>query len=104
MQELDALVPPALDAPRPQVCADAVQCLNLMGILWAGRGFVKRSFLYLLATKNLYERCKDLPLSASDRKELESVFTNNLFYLAQAYGNCGNMKLSSQYCHMVGMA
>ncbi len=42
-------------------------------------------------------------ISAKNKEEIESIFTHNLFYLAQAYGNNGNAKMSSYYCHMVSM-
>ena len=72
------------------------------GILWAGRDNAKRSFLYLIASKEFFDKARLLPdMTAADRAEMESTCTHNLFYLAQAYGNIGNVKLSSRYCHMV---
>ncbi len=78
--------------------------INWLGILWAGRGNAKRSFLYLIASKEYYDRAAPLLLSgmgAKDAQDMESTLTHNLFYLAQAYGNIGNVKLSCMYCHMV---
>ncbi len=103
--------PPEVKLPKDNliICIDAMQCLNMLGILWAGRGVVKKSFLYLLAANNLYERSKKHTMklnassSASNRrkaKELESVYTHNLFYLAQAYGHIGNATKSGEYCYM----
>ena len=91
---------------------DTMKCLNMMGILWAGRGYVKRSFLYLLCAKDIYEHQKlnnfeDIKKELSRcsksiqrqfMKEFESQYTHNLFYLAQAYGNIGNSVNSSRYC------
>jgi len=91
---------------------DTMKCLNMLGILWAGRGYVKRSFLFLLCAKDIYEhqqlnKLEDIKkeLSTSSRsiqqqamKEFESQYTHNLFYLAQAYGNVGNSVNSSRYC------
>jgi hypothetical protein len=59
-----------------------------------------RSFLYLLASKKFYDNSKDMKMSEGVRDEMEANLTNNLFYLAQAYGNIGNADLSSLYCHM----
>lgn len=65
----------------------------LEGILWAGRGQVKKSLLYLLSVKKMYHSASDaldselkLKLKKSFASELDSIYTHNLFYLAQAYG------------------
>lgn len=120
------LVPPRIDLPDASLCASGLKCLNMLGILWAGRGHSRRycfesaasamhayqlifltilfdrSFLYLLASKSLYDQTAELiNLSSKDAAEIESTFTHNLFYLAQAYGNHGDTTQSSYYCHMV---
>ena len=89
----DKFSPPpiAINAPIKEHRADAMKCLNMLGILWAGRGQVRKSFMYLLAAKRLYQTKED--------EELESVYTHNLFYLAQAYGKIGDTGRSSSYCH-----
>lgn len=58
--------------------------------------------MYLLASKSLYDQTAELAnLGEKDAAEIESIFTHNLFYLAQAYGNHGDVAQSSYYCHMV---
>eukprot|EP00605_Chrysophyceae_sp_TOSAG23-4_P001540 GSChrysophyteH1.ASY1.ANO1.1688.1 assembled CDS len=99
--------PPEVSLPRDSLvlCIDAMQCLNMLGILWAGRGVVAKSFLYLVAANNLYERGKKhtdklhAGSSSFDRRkarDMESVYTHNLFYLAQAYGHVGDSKKSGE--------
>jgi hypothetical protein len=100
--EIAALAPPEIHLPAAALCSSGLKCLNMMGILWAGRGHSRRSFLYLLASKSLYDQTAELiNLSAKDAAEIESIFTHNLFYLAQAYGNHGDATNSSYYCHLV---
>jgi hypothetical protein len=41
-----------------EVIVDALKCLNLLGILWAGRARVKRSFLYLFLALKFYNQIK----------------------------------------------
>ena len=87
-------------------CVDFLEALNILGILWAGRGQVRKSFQYLLGANTLYMTIKDgadfkskahvLPAVIED---LENIYTHNCFYLAQAYGNIGDSKLSSIFCH-----
>ena len=73
---------------------EAMKCFNLLGILWAGRGQVRKSFMYLLAAKRLYGS------SGEDEKEdVTAVYTHTLFYLAQAYGKIGDTARSSHYCY-----
>jgi len=113
---VDAAEPPAWSKTPPEVklpkntlalCMDAMKCLNMLGILWAGRGVVQKSFMYLLAANKLYNQGRvhldklSANSSASDRRrarEMESVYTHNLFYLAQAYGHIGDTKKSGEYC------
>lgn len=83
---------------------DAMKCLNLLGILWAGRGQPLKSLYYLLGANSCYSKYQhSIALTQSpsvkDAKEIENVYTHNLFYLAQAYGNLKAMKKSSEYCH-----
>lgn len=62
-----------------------------------------RSFLYLLASKKIYDDniINSKNMTEKQKEEMESTLTHNLFYLAQAYGNNGNPKLSSYYCQQV---
>lgn len=60
-----------------------------------------RSFLYLLAAKQFYDYTIQKEMSAASREAMETTLTQNLFYLAQAYGFIGNTELSALYCHMV---
>lgn len=70
------------------------------GILWSGRGWLKRAFLFLLSAKNFYHLLKinAESLIGVNEKSLESLYTHNLFYLAQAYGHAKQIKLSCIYC------
>ena len=40
--EIAALVPPAIHLPEAMLCVSGLKCLNMMGILWAGRGHSRR--------------------------------------------------------------
>ena len=104
----DTWYPPDVILNRKCDCIYSMKCLNMMGILWAGRGQVKKSFIYLHAAKNLYHDVKTwlhdsgteaFSLTLKDIEELESLFVHNLFYLAQAFGHIGDLKTSSRYCH-----
>lgn len=96
------MIAPDVNVVKIEFCADAMKCLNLLGILWAGRDHAKRSFLYLLASKKIYDNnISNSNLTIKQKEEMESTLTHNLFYLAQAYGNNGNPKLSSYYCQQV---
>jgi hypothetical protein len=108
-EKTDDLVPPPLNKLPVNVIQDAMLNLNLLGILWAGRGQVRKSFLYLLSANTFYEtniadKLKDTAVGPAlptvVLTGIESTYTHNLFYLAQAYGNIGNVTLSSKYCRM----
>ena len=79
-----------------------VRTMHSAGILWAGRGQVRKSLLYLLSVKKLYHSASEKEsLSKGMRKaELDSIYTHNLFYLAQAYGEYHNLRLSSIMLHI----
>ena len=79
------LLPPDVACPPDEQAADAMKCLNMLGILWAGRGQARKSLLYLLAAKRVYEQAAPKAAAAkpAHRAELESTCTHNLFYLAQ---------------------
>jgi tetratricopeptide (TPR) repeat protein len=112
--DIDRLDIPPLDLPQPTMASvnaavvhlDALKCLNMLGILWAGRGRITKSFLYLKASKDLYNSVRlglengkyPKPLTADQMKDLESTYTHSLFYLAQAYGHVGNAEKSSLCC------
>lgn len=96
-----AMLPP-LRFPEPvsRLCCDAIKCVNMLGILWAGRDQAKRSFLYLHSAKVLYDSLSEnRSLPRGIRREVESLYTHNLFYLAQAYGHIGKPDYACKYCH-----
>lgn len=128
--KLDDLLPSITNINYNTVCStlssgavDAMKCLNLLGILWAGRVQLKKSFYYMLCVKSIYLKLKStiqletgtshasfgptpppVPVYEKVSKEeqiaeIESLYTHNLFYLAQAYGHVGNTKQSSLYCY-----
>lgn len=39
----NAMEPPEFRIDNSELCADAMKCINLLGILWAGRDHSKRS-------------------------------------------------------------
>ena len=98
----DKMTPPSINLPSTNVDigVDAMKCLNMLGILWAGRGIVRKAFLYLISANKLYSEYSNMKLSDSSRNEIESVYTHNLFYLAQAYGHIGDAKKSGEYCYL----
>ena len=84
--------------PLPSVYLDAMKCLNMLGILWAGRGHHLRALYFFYTAKEFYHIA--IPsISSTLLSSFESLFTHNLFYLAQAYGNIGNAQLSCQFCY-----
>ena len=100
---LDRFEPPpvAVTSLLKEHKVNAMKCLNMLGILWAGRGQVRKAFMYLLAAKNLYgleniENGKDTDVEGDS---LQLVYTHTLFYLAQAYGKIGDTIRSSRYCY-----
>lgn len=102
--------PPNLVVNHDVNVIEAMKCLNMFGILWSGRGQMKKSLMYLLAAKQLYHTVianqqsvqsslnSTTKLTSSQLKHLESLYTHNLFYLAQAYGHIQQLKLSCIYC------
>lgn len=98
---------PVLPIIPGHLVVDAMRCLNLLGILWAGRAQPYKSLHYLLSAHSIHDlyypssdgsSTSKVKLSAEVMEDLDSTFTHNLFYLAQAYGNLGNTKESSHYC------
>lgn len=98
---------PTLQALSLHLLVDSLKCLNLLGILWAGRGQPHKSLVYLRCAELVYktyraDHPRNHPSNAFNTnfadKELESSFTHTLFYLAQAYGHLRDTDLSSQYC------
>jgi hypothetical protein len=84
------------------IVSDSMKCLNLLGILWAGRGQPLKSLCFLLSVSECYEdfqrkkdQSRENPIS---NEEIENTFTHNLFYLAQAFGNLKMLRKSSFYC------
>lgn len=75
-----------------ELAINQMKCLNMLGILWAGRGYKGRAFYYLQAVKSIYERTEPKTV------EIENIYTHNLFYLAQAYVHIGNARKSSYFC------
>lgn len=95
--------------PPYQASTNCSIALNILGILWAGRGQSHKSFQYLLAANTLYLRIRDsqdfrqaanLLVTATIADDIENIYTHNCFYLAQAYGHIGDSTLSSKYCHL----
>lgn len=81
------------------MCADTLKCLNILGILWSGRGQVAKALLYLNAAYEMYEKNISHVRKKKFRADMENSFTHNLFYLAQAHGHLGDSKKSSLYCY-----
>eukprot|EP00981_Chlorochromonas_danica_P007783 scaffold1882_cov163-Ochromonas_danica.AAC.14 len=66
-----------------------MKCLNILGILWSGRGQSSKAVVYLLAAKNYY-LCHHQSQAAAAQQgnaQIEDTYTHTLFYLAQAYGH-----------------
>ena len=83
---------PKDDNRTVEIASIQMKCLNMLGILWAGRGYKGRAFYYLQAVKSIYERTNQ------KNRDMEDIYTHNLFYLAQAYVHIGNAQKSSYYC------
>lgn len=107
----DIKEPPPVPVLAEILVVDAMKALNILGILWAGRGQVQKSMLFLLCAHQFYlsnvdAAEKDTPAEQKRKfnkkvlTELGYAFTHNLFYLAQAYGNIGDTKKSCAFCHM----
>jgi hypothetical protein len=110
----DTIVPRYRELTTPTLCTvplrllvDSLKCLNLLGILWAGRGQPHKSLVYLLCAEGVYKNYRvahprNHPTatfsSNIQEKDMENSYTHTLFYLAQAYGNLRDTDLSSQYC------
>lgn len=95
---IKSLIPPMINLPEAAKVVDAMKCMNMLGILWAGRGLVPKSLVYLNASQKLYKDYIDSARVKDDKKEVESCYTHNLFYLAQAYGHLGDSAKSSEHC------
>lgn len=107
----DVKEPPKVGVLAEILVIDAMKALNILGILWAGRGHVQKSMLFLLSARQFYltniEAAAQAAPAGQKSKfgkkvltELGYTFTHNLFYLAQAYGNIGDTKKSCEFCHM----
>jgi len=87
-----------------ELAADGMKVLNILGILWAGRSQIHKSFYFLLSANKFFlstiVRKNEPGAKKSAVDDLENIYTHNCFYLAQAYGNIGHSKLSSKYCHL----
>jgi hypothetical protein len=95
-----ATVAPVLpDLPNisPDLLGDALKCLNLLGILWAGRGQSGRSLGYLHGASQCYGHYTST-CPATANPDIENTCTHTLFYLAQAYGHLRETEKSSEYC------
>mmetsp|Transcript_33357 Transcript_33357/g.56006 ORF Transcript_33357/g.56006 Transcript_33357/m.56006 type:complete len:804 (-) Transcript_33357:146-2557(-) len=94
---------PELPALSEVLVVDAMKTLNLLGILWAGRGQVHKSMLFLLSAHKFYlahtSGGQIVTYAAKTIKDMGYAYTHNLFYLAQAYGNIGDVAKSCTYCH-----
>lgn len=96
------------------VCA-YIYGLNQTGILWSNRADVEQAKEYLDNAEETYQAFKktgSIPLTIYDtfgpsdeiepgkgEKMLEKINTLTLFYLAQVYGNLGDLHKSAIYCH-----
>eukprot|EP01038_Epipyxis_sp_PR26KG_P004400 gene4400-6223_t len=103
-EAIKSLKAPSLEGLESELIVDAMKTLNMLGILWAGRSQVYKSFLYLLAANQFYhsyisELVKSKLIADKQMIDVNNAYTHNLFYLAQAYGNVGDTKKSSLYCH-----
>lgn len=107
-EEIDSFLPPLpttyghVSIAFDKIDIDVLKCLNLSGILWAGRGNVKRSFMFLHSLHRVYHlfstQRQENNQTAMDT-EIESVYTHCCYYLAQCYGHLGDVSKSSFYCH-----
>ena len=89
-----------------------MQAYNQLGIVWGNRNEQQKSLEVLLKAKAVYESHIALspPLTSTEwlegkpasqdkrEKDFENLHTLTLFYLAQVYGNFGQVKISAQYC------
>jgi len=90
----------------------SVQAYNQLGVLWGNRSEQQKALEFLLKSKAVHESHIALPppLTVTEwlsgevvgewerEKAFESLHTHTLFYLAQAYGNLNQAKVSAQYC------
>lgn len=100
---------------HPSGICSYVNGLNQLGILHSGRGDVKRSKECLVDAERAYNDFKaagNAPLTIYDMfgtvdeievgkgdAQLEKINTLTLFYLAQIFGNEGDLHKSAVYCH-----
>ena len=107
----DIKEPPPVSVLAEILVVDAMRALNILGILWAGRGQVQKSMLFLLCARQFYltnieAAAQTAPAGQKSKfskkvlTDLGYTYTHNLFYLAQAYGNIGDTKKSCEFCHM----
>lgn len=85
-----------------------------MGILGSTRQKIEESKQYLVQAESLYQEFKNLnisPLTISDifgteieqgkgEINLEKIHTLSLYYLAQVFGQEGDLHTSAHYCHL----
>lgn len=101
-----------------KLTAEVIICysdvLNQSGILWSARQKPEESKKCLVKAENLYQEFKDsntTPLSISDifgteiekgkgDLNLEKTHTLTLYYLAQVFGQEGDLHTSAHYCHL----
>ncbi|KAM7352485.1 KIF-binding protein [Cochliomyia hominivorax] len=101
---------------EPQAVIPYVGAMNELGIVYANRAEYKKSHEYLVDSEKAYKDFKVTEKSAlvitdvfgteeeieegKGPEELESLYTLCTFYLAQVYGNLGELEKSAQYCHL----
>lgn len=97
-EELEALIPALMTVlQQADYLLEGMKCLNILGILWSGRGQPSKAVVYLLAAKN-YFLCHHQREAAQGNAQIEDTYTHTLFYLAQAYGHLQDSSRSSDYC------
>lgn len=100
---------------HPSAVCPYVYGLNQIGILWSNRGDMKKAKECLVLAESVYNVFKasdKAPLTIYDifgtieeievgkgAAKLEKINTLTLFYLAQVFGNEGDLHKSAVYCH-----
>lgn len=94
-EKLLASTHPQVDAYDKKYLADGMKCLNILGILWSGRGQPAKAVCFLLTANQLFHHNNT---TGTVDEAVNNAITHNLFYLAQAYGHLQDSFHSSSYC------
>lgn len=105
-----------IDKLEPKAVVCYVDVLNQLGILWSKLQDAEKSKEYLLKAEECANEFKELknqhPLTIFDifgttdeiegkgTESLEKTLTLTYFYLAQVYGQLGDLETSAKYCHL----